>query len=97
MVGTGGWREGERRRRTVCARVHECVSDSIRASWTEKERDGELGERKRNANRTMSVVFVEQGWRTREGEGGEKCVRVRLIDGAGRNEKEKKVVVVKIE
>lgn len=81
-----------RRRRTVCARVHECVSDSIQASWTEKERDGEPGERKRNANRTMSVVFVEQGWRTREGEGGgrEKCVRVRLIDGAGRKRRKKK-------
>lgn len=81
----------------MCARVHECVSDSIQASWTEKERDGKLAERKRNANRTMSVVLVEQGWRTREGEGGEKCVRVRLIDGAGRKRRKKKVVVVKIE
>lgn len=75
----------------MCARVRECVSDSIRASWTEKERDGEPGERKRNANRTMSVVFVEQGWRTREGEGGgRKCVRVRLMDGAGRMRRKKK-------
>lgn len=43
----GGARGKERRRRTVCVRVHECVSDSIQASWTEKERDGEPGERER--------------------------------------------------
>lgn len=86
-----------RRRRTVCARVHECVSDSIQASWTEKERDGGPGERKRNANRTMSVVFVEQGWRTREGEGGRKMRPCALNRRGGEKEKEKKVVVVKIE
>lgn len=82
----------------MCARVHERVSDSIQASWTEKERDGELGERKRNANRTMSVVFVEQGWRTREGEGGGRKMRPCALNGrGGEKEKEKKVVVVKIE
>lgn len=62
-----------------------------------RRKSEEPGERKRNANRTVSVVFVEQGWRTREGEEGEKCVRVRLIDGAGRRRRKKKVVVVKIE
>lgn len=78
MVGTGGWREGEE--------AQDCVRESPRACIRQypSELDGERagrragGERERNANRTMSVVFVEQGWRTREGEGGgEKCVRVR--------------------
>lgn len=42
--------------------------------------------------------LVGQGWRTREREEGEKCVRLRLIDkGGGENEKEKKVIAIKIE
>lgn len=76
------------------------VSDSIEASRTEKERSVTLKERKReekkrkerDAKRESRYVLglVEQGWRTREGEEGEKCIRVRLIDEAGRKREKKK-------